>query len=142
VVPWIAFALAALAALVDWRRREIPDAIPLALCVLAATATALGLHGLGWGAVALGGALALMVGAALFAVGGLGGGDVKLLVGLGACTGPQGLATLGVAAALAGGVLSAVAWTRGRREVAYGPALALGALAAALPDEAFRGFSG
>jgi len=138
----MAFALAALAALVDWRRREIPDAIPLALCALAGGATVFGLHGLGWVSVALGGALALALGAALFAVGGLGGGDVKLLVGLGACTGPQGFATLWVAAAIAGGVLSAVAWARGQREVAYGPALAMGALTAALPGEALYGLVG
>lgn len=80
---WFPLALAGLAVVFDLRTREIPNFLPLALLTGAAMAFLWGLHPLG-GWASIGGALlALLIGGLLFWLGGWGGGDVKLLVGLG-----------------------------------------------------------
>jgi prepilin peptidase CpaA len=104
---WIgAFALAGVACWFDVRTRRIPNRLTFpatALGVAAATAA----HG---GAGALASAVGLIVGLALFfplfALKGLGAGDVKLMGALGAWLG--GTTVLGVAfyTTLAGGVLA------------------------------------
>jgi prepilin peptidase CpaA len=112
---WIgAFALAAAACWCDLRTRRIPNALTFpaaALGVIAATAA----HG-GQGAIAS--AAGLLVGLLLFfplfALKGLGAGDVKLLGALGAWLGAS--VVLGVAfyTTLAGGVLAIVLMVRHR----------------------------
>jgi len=123
---WIALVIAVAAAFVDARRREIPDAFPLVLVASGVAGAALGV--VGWPAVAAGAAIGFTLGAALFALGAFAGGDAKLLAGLGACLGPAPLLAALLPIALAGGLLAALAWWRGAREMAYGPAIALGLL--------------
>jgi prepilin peptidase CpaA len=116
----------------DLRARVIPHAFPAALLGLAVVDGIVTSGEPSWPARAAGLSAGLLVGAGLFALGALGGGDVKLLAGLGAVLGLGGLAGAAPWIALAGGVLSAAAWLRGRREVAYAPAIAVGALAVVL----------
>lgn len=125
---WIALLLVLGATACDLRAREIPDAFPLAVLVLALVRQALGWSDLSWAAAGAGFFVALVVGLLLFKSGGFGGGDAKLLAALGALLGPTGFLGLFVCIGLAGGVLSLVALMRRQRELAYGPAIALGFL--------------
>ena len=122
----IPLALTAVAAAVDLRRREIPDALPVALAVWGVTAAACRWVPLGWATVTGGGAAGAAVGLALYVGGGFGGGDAKLLAALGLSLGVAGLAWTALYMALAGGVLALIAAARGRRTLAYGPAVAVG----------------
>lgn len=124
-------ALAALALLLasvvcDLRDRTIPDWISVALLALGVASTALGWHDLSWLQLAIGAAVAFGVGAALFYLGAMGGGDAKLCAGLGAiCGWPRVLEAL-FATALCGGVLSYFAQRRGMKSLPYAPAIAAG----------------
>jgi prepilin peptidase CpaA len=81
------------------------------------------------------------VGVAAFAIGILGGGDVKLLAAVGLFAGPAGILDLLLVTALAGGLLGIASLagapigpvsTEGeaalRRRLPYGPAIAVGGL--------------
>jgi prepilin peptidase CpaA len=125
---WGAFAAVLVAAVIDMKTREVPDAIPVAVLVWALTTTALG-HGHGWGALALGALAAFGLGSLLFWLGAFGGGDVKLVTALGAVLGPRALLGMLVYVGIAGAALAVVAVVRGEREFAYVPAIALGMLA-------------
>lgn len=115
-----------IAVVTDLRRREVPDAVPLAILALA-----LGHHWFadppgGWGGFLLGGLFAGVVSAIGFYAGALGGGDVKLLATLGALLGLEATFVLLVLSAMVGGMLCLLAWRRGDKEVAYVPAIAAG----------------
>lgn len=121
------------ASVFDLRTREIPNTFPLLLLGWAVAARVAGFQEADWWGLLGGLAIGLAVGAALFAVGGMGGGDAKLLGGLGAVLGPRAFLVVMVYIAVLGGVLAlAVAIVRGRRgiEFVYGPAIALGYVAA------------
>ena len=119
----------AVAAFEDFRRLVIPNLLPVILCVawplhFAAAPSLVGAFG------AIGCALAVfIVGAALFARGFLGGGDVKLLTSLGAVLGFKGELGVLFYVAILGGVFALVARFRRQREYAYAPSIALGLLA-------------
>ena len=81
-----------------------------------------------WIEFASGAALGFVLTFPLYALGGFGGGDLKLVVALGAALGPLALLSTLFWMALCGGVLACVAWLRGRRNLAYVPAIALGLL--------------
>ena len=121
-------ALALGAALYDWRRREIPDGFAVALLVWALGSTLYGAGDLGPGARLAGVCLGAAAGGALFALGVWGGGDAKLVTALGAVLGAPGLAAVLILGGVLGGALCCVAWLRGRRDVAYSPAVAGGLL--------------
>jgi prepilin peptidase CpaA len=115
-----AVALGAAACVTDLRARRIPNALTFgsALAALAFHLAVGGIPGLGW---ALCGWL---VGAALFfpifALGGMGGGDVKLLAALGAWVGPADAVFVGLYGAIAGGVMAlAVGFARGYLRTAF-----------------------
>ncbi len=132
VALWIPLAAAVAASAFDLRNREIPDAIPAALLAWAVAATIFGWHAPGWWRLIAGVALGLLLAVPLFYLGGLGGGDVKLIAALGAVFGPAGLAMVLLWTALAGGVLALVASGRGKRDLAYAPAIAAGVAAETL----------
>jgi prepilin peptidase CpaA len=80
--------------------------------------------------VALAGTLAgFAVFLALHWMGGLGGGDVKLMAAFGALLGPKGILGAALWAAVAGGLLAlALLWWRPRRaSIPYAPAIVIGA---------------
>jgi len=104
----LSIAVASLAALIDLRTRRIPNWL-----TLGALLTGVGL-GLAQGGQA--GGLEAVAGAALgfalllpfYLVRAVGAGDVKLLAGLGALLGAQGLLPVALYAAIVGGAISAV----------------------------------
>ena len=120
VVPLLALVLAAS---FDFWKRQIPDAIPIALVGWAVGTTALGTSSQGWISLALGLGLGFSIGAFLFWLGGFGGGDAKLLAAVGATLGPRALPAFLFYCAIVGGLLAAIALLRGRRDLAYTPAM-------------------
>jgi len=139
VAPFLGLLLAC--AVIDYRKRIIPNAVVLpALIAFAAAILALDLAGqpLSFvdgllGLLAYGGGLFLV---ALVSPGGMGMGDVKLAALIGLVLGALGLRYVGVAAALGiltGGLGAVVALALGRDRkdaIPFGPYLALGAAAA------------
>jgi prepilin peptidase CpaA len=109
VVEWAAIGgLAAFAAVCDLRTGRIPNALTFgaaAAGLIFSTATA-GLFGLLTSLV--GCLVGLVLFLPLFALRGMGGGDVKLLAAVGAWLGPLGALHAALWAALAGGVLAVV----------------------------------
>ena len=110
----VAVALCVVASAFDVRSRRIPNAL-----TFGAVAAALAFHGWTRGLEGiLGAASGFGVGFALFfpmfALGGMGAGDVKLLAALGAWLGPAAAAWTALYAAMAGGVMAvALAVARG-----------------------------
>jgi prepilin peptidase CpaA len=91
-----------------------------------------GWHGL---AASAGGAvLGFSLFLAVYCLGGLGGGDVKLMAAFGALLGPMGILTAAVLTCVIGGLMAAVslALRRRRKAIPYGPAIVLGAWLALL----------
>jgi len=128
MIAWFALAVVIIAAGFDLRRREVPDLIPLLLLVAAVAVAVLGQHPGGWLGLVTGLALALAIAWPLLTLRALGGGDVKLLVAIGAALGPLSLLGVLFWTALAGGLLALVTWARGSRRFAYVPAIAAGVL--------------
>jgi prepilin peptidase CpaA len=160
VVLTVAILFMGTAALVDVRTRRIPNVITGSLTVIGFGLAGAGLGRVGVGAALLGlliGVLCMLPGH-LF--GATGAGDVKLLGAAGSLLGPVGVVNAFVVTAIAGGVLAIiVAMSRGRlhstagalwglvsgrpaldstdarireRGFAYGPAIAIGVIAAAI----------
>lgn len=131
----------------DLWRRQISNWIPAAGVV-----AGIGLHiaSRGWMGLlsALGGMLgAFAVFLVFYILGGMGGGDVKLMAAFGALLGPGGLIPLALGAAAIGGIwaLGAVAWVEVKKRwlrraervqdasIPYAPAITLGAWLALIP---------
>ena len=128
-ILWITLALLFVAACYDLHSREIPHAFAaLVLCVGLAS-TGFGWSGIGWVAMVLGVALGFAAGFGLYALGGLAGGDVKLIAALGAVLGWKALLGVLFYVAVFGGALALIARWRNQTEYAYAPAIALGLLA-------------
>jgi Flp pilus assembly protein protease CpaA len=123
---YVPLAFVLVATVCDVWKRTIPDWIPGLLLVWAVTATAFGFHEVGWLSLVGGLALALVFALPLFALQGMGGGDVKLLAALGAAVGAAAFLGLLLCVALAGGLFGLIAVARGQRDLAYVPAIALG----------------
>lgn len=115
-----------MASICDLRNREIPDWITVVLLLTAVLAAAACWANVQWWMVATGSLLGLLIGYGLFRFAKLGGGDAKLIIGIGAILGPVGLLIALFWTALAGGVLALTAMCRGQRDYAYGPAIAVG----------------
>src|SRR4051812_33922826 len=128
MVSWVPLLFVLWATAHDVRTREIPDAIAVALLGTAIVMTALRLHDVGWASLLGGLAIGLALGLVVFALGGWGGGDVKLFAALGAALGHAAILPALFWIAIVGGVLSLAALLRGRRDLAYLPAIALGLL--------------
>lgn len=125
---WAFWTIILIAVAFDLWRREIPDWIPAMLLALAVIATAAGFTATNWAALAGGFALGLALAGFFFALGGLGGGDVKLIAALGAALGPIALLQSLLWIAVSGGLLAVVAKLRGKKNYAYAPAIASGLL--------------
>jgi Flp pilus assembly protein protease CpaA len=126
IVSLVTLLLIVFALVWDLRRRTIPDWIPFLLLAWGILAAAFQWHGVSWWSSVVGALIALALALPLFALGGFGGGDVKLLVGLGAVLGHKDIWMFVLWMGVAGGVVSVVARWRGQREIAYVPAMALG----------------
>ncbi len=105
-------ALVVIAAASDIRTRRIPNVLTVcAFLVALALRSFLGAGTLLDGLQGAGLALVLVL--PLFALGAVGGGDVKLLIAVGAFIGPSGLLITLLATAIAGGVLAIAEGIRG-----------------------------
>lgn len=123
---WVPLLGLILATIFDFWKRQIPDSIPIALLGWAVGTAAIGMSSPGWLALVSGLGLGVSIGVALFWLGGFGGGDAKLLAAVGATLGPRAFLAFLFCAAIAGGLLAVVALLRGKRDLAYAPAMALG----------------
>ena len=103
--PFTLLTMLIVAAVIDARRRRIPNWLTLTLMICGIAQSFTAAHTVGPGAALLGifGGFALMLGQ--FALGGLGGGDVKLLMGVGAWVGPLPLLAVFAAASVIGMVI-------------------------------------
>jgi prepilin peptidase CpaA len=144
----IAVLIGLAAAVQDIARRRISNWIPVSALI-----AGLLCHGFerGWRGVlsALGGAMGgFLVFLVFYWLGGLGGGDVKLMAGLGSVVGVERLLAAALWTAACGGVLAALcvaavtlrnAWVRKpaaasrAQHIPYAPAIALGSWLALLP---------
>lgn len=151
----------ALAAAVDVRTRRIPNAVTAPMSALGLALAALGTGGTSLGGAAAGFAVGLLLMLPGYALGATGAGDVKLMGAVGTLVGPAVVVSAFLWTALAGGILAVgVALYRGRLSAtlagtgrllaapgdarraidassvtsrfAYGPAIAIGSLVAAL----------
>jgi prepilin peptidase CpaA len=148
---WIAILVGLAAIIDDLARRRIANWIPVA-ALSGGFGWQIGQHG-AWGAVqALSGSVAgFAVFLIFYLLGGMGGGDVKLMAGFGALLGWPGVMWAALWTALAGGFLAVGAllvravlrlvFKKGRGEkngeakesIPYAPAIALGVLLALVP---------
>jgi prepilin peptidase CpaA len=105
LVPYVVLLVAFIACVTDIRQRRIPNALTFGAAAAAVVfhtavggSTGLILATSGWG-------VGLLLFLPFFLLGGMGGGDVKLLAALGAWVGPRDAVALAIYASLAGGVL-------------------------------------
>jgi prepilin peptidase CpaA len=123
----------------DLRSRQIPNWIPVTAVAGGLTLAGFEAGWRGLGSALLGMLLGFAVFFLFYALGGMGGGDVKLMAGFGAVLGVAQIWQAAIWTALIGGVAALVAagWSawrarRGqassvRESIPYGPAIALGA---------------
>jgi len=151
----------AAACAIDMQSRRIPNEVTATMAGLGLAMAATGLSGISPSGAVLGFVLGLLLMLPGHALGATGAGDVKLMAAVGAIVGPALVVVAFLATAIAGGVLAiAVAIRRGRlgstlagtgrlmtapaetrrtleaparaNRFAYGPAIAIGSLAAVL----------
>lgn len=150
---WLSVAIGLAASAEDLWRRRVSNLISLA-----ALAGGVGLHAWlgGWSGVGdslLGGLLGFFVFFVFFLLGGMGGGDVKLMAGFGAILGVEQTITAAIMTALIGGLMAVgylVAkklWRMARGQaraageadrkafIPYAPAISLGVLLSFLSEE-------
>ena len=133
-LAWIAIVLGCTAAADDLRRRRISNWISaggLAGGLICHT----GRHGLrGLGLAAAGTAIGFAIFLVVYVMGGMGGGDLKLMAAFGAILGPGGIFTAALLAAILGGLMAAASLLRNGRQraIPYAPAIVLGAWLALL----------
>lgn len=122
----LTLAIILVATVFDLRTREVPDLFAALLIAWACAIVIFQIDALGWQAHVGGLCVGFLAGAPFFAGGGLGGADVKLLAALGAAVGHPVIWQVLFWMAIAGSLLALVALGRGRRTIAYLPAIALG----------------
>ena len=127
-LAWISILLGCAAAIDDLRRRAISNWISVTGLAAGLVYHALG-HGFrGLALAAAGAAIGFAIFLVLYLMGGMGGGDVKLMAAFGALLGPAGILTAALLTAIIGGMVAAVTLMadRRKRDIPYGPAIVLG----------------
>jgi prepilin peptidase CpaA len=108
LIPLFAMATSVTACVWDLRTRRIPNALTFSAALLGLLVQ-LFVAGPGGALTAVGGwAVGLLLFLPFFMLGGMGGGDVKLLAALGAFLGPRDIVWLAVYSSIAGGVLAVI----------------------------------
>ncbi len=125
-VAWIPLSLTFVAVIHDLRTREVPDWISVVVFAGGVIATSLGAGAATWTSFALATLVAVVIGGTLFAVGGWGGADVKLLAALAGWLGLGGLLAVMFWMSIVGAVLAIVYRARGASTLPYIPAIAAG----------------
>ncbi|MEM9826474.1 MAG: prepilin peptidase [Planctomycetota bacterium] len=124
----IPIVLLAAASIQDLRTREVSDGFSVAIATSAVVCIAFGWWPLSWAGCGLGGLIGIILGVMLFTFGRFGGADAKLTAALGLWFGPLMLPLVMVWVALAGAVLAGIAYARGKKELAYVPAILAGVI--------------
>lgn len=147
---WIALAIGLTATIEDLAHRRISNWIPLAALTLGITYQCLTGGWAGLATAALGSICGFGVFLVFYLLGGMGGGDVKLMAGFGAILGPARLGEAALWTAALGGLfaLLVIGFRQLRRlmrgvqsgglsgekdSIPYAPAISLGVLLALLP---------
>lgn len=125
IIPLLA---ALIASAVDLWEREIPDTLSVGCGVLGIGCSLAGMSTVTWGLSLVSG---LLVAAVLGLRGGFGGGDVKLMAGLATWLSLAAAVAFLFWTAIAGLLLSVIAVAWKQRDLAYGPAIAVGFFLAA-----------
>jgi prepilin peptidase CpaA len=131
----IAILVGLAASVNDLKNREIADWIPVTALV-AGLGWQIGQHGWMGALYALGGAAAGFAAfLAFYLMGGMGGGDIKLMTGFGALLGAGRLVEAALWTAGVGGLfaIAVLAWRAGMQWVRPGPAIAIGSDADSIP---------
>ena len=127
-LAWISIVLGGAAAIDDLRRRAISNWISVTglAAGLIYHAVKYGLRGLALSAA--GAAIGFAIFLVVYLMGGMGGGDLKLMAAFGALLGPAGILTAALLTAIIGGVMAAASLmiNRRKRTIPYGPAIVLG----------------
>lgn len=126
---WVAFGLLLVAAYGDLRWRVIPRWVPVLLAVWCVVAEVLGLRGGPWWSPLAGGVLGGLLGLALLALGGIRSADAVLLALLGVALGVTAILWVLLLTALAGAAVALATVARGRQDLPFTPAMALGLFA-------------
>jgi prepilin peptidase CpaA len=109
-----AVGIALVACVFDLRIRRIPNVLTFSAALAAFAASALTRGAPGAGASVMGWIVAMALWLPLYALGGMGAGDVKLIAAIGAWLGPTDVVHAALYAAIAGGAMAlAVAIARG-----------------------------
>lgn len=108
IQSFAALLVAGLACATDLRTRRIPNVLTFGAPIAAVAFAAATAGWAGVGSALAGWAVGCALFFPLFALRGLGAGDVKLLAALGAWLGPAPVALVGIYAAIAGGVIALV----------------------------------
>lgn len=103
---WIALAAVAVASVIDWRSRRIPNLLTFPLVAFALLGNSVAGGGSGFLASLVGLAIGLVFFLLLMALGAMGPGDVKLMAALGALLGVVNVFWIGLFTAVMGGVLA------------------------------------
>jgi prepilin peptidase CpaA len=108
-------AMLVIAAVIDWRERRIPNWLTVVMVTSGIAGSFLGGRVAAPGQAMLGMLVGFAIPFILFAMGALGGGDVKLLAGVGAWLGPIIVIKIFLAAAIVGMVIVLVQCTKQKR---------------------------
>jgi prepilin peptidase CpaA len=108
VPMWVSVGVALAACVTDLRHRRVPNVLTLGAAGVAVAFHAASPTGSGLLFAVFGWGVGLLVFLPLFAVRGIGGGDVKLLAALGAWLGPSMVLWVAAYAAIAGGAFALV----------------------------------
>lgn len=130
-MTWAALLLGVCAVVEDLRRRRVPNWLSAAglAAALALQAASGGVRGLAVAAIGAAAGFAVLL--PFHLLGGMGGGDVKLMAAFGALLGPAGILLAALLATMLGGVWAAVAWLWRPQtaQIPFAPAIVLGAWA-------------
>jgi prepilin peptidase CpaA len=109
LIEWVAIGgVSVLAAVCDVRTGRIPNVLTFGAAAAGFAFSALQAGPSGLGTSLLGCLAGLVLFLPLFALGGMGGGDVKLLAAIGAWIGPMGALQAALWASLVGGVMAVI----------------------------------
>ncbi len=103
-----------IAALCDWKARKIPNALTFSMLGLGLILHIWGQGLSGAGVSLLGFVCGILLLYVPFSLGGVGGGDVKLLGAIGSLVGPQLVLHIFLASAVFGGIFSLITMVRGK----------------------------
>src|SRR3954447_22563470 len=101
-------AMLCIAAVIDWRERRIPNWLTVLMLISGINSSFLPAHLVSPGFAALGILIGFAIPFVLFAMGALGGGDVKLLAAAGSWLGPVGIVKLIVIESIVGMIIVVV----------------------------------